>query len=385
MQEHEGQARIVAKSKPTAMNLAFTVSTSSSTEQDPIASKSLGILKAPCRTDWSSIGKPDARDRNHDAASSSQGWQKDAVLDVSKGKLVATEEEEQEHLNFLEDSVSTGNIVASLQETQKSKVIWMHNLHQHAAYRTWRRVLSIVRQRYGISPRDDMKDLNVNAAIWSIFSVCHSSSCSSSWHAQNGEFEIYQESTQQIFETVSCFHSHLLLPSPLPPAPSSPSSPSPSSSLLLLSLPLHPNAPPAPSLTLPSFTKRAQPPNAPSPRHSASQTPNGRFWTSHVVRFWGKERREERSKFWPLPPLPTVVTWHFCVFLPPFHQTVFHRRFQCKSVQGLWQEWRTNLEHYYNANVWKKAVNREFFFASGISAEFYGRTAKNAEIGASLR
>ena len=94
MQEQEGDNRIVAKSKPT-MNLAFSVSTS-----------------APCRTGWSSTGKLDARDRNHDAASSSQGWQQDAFLDASSGKLVATEED-QEHLNYPEDSVSTGKLVAA--------------------------------------------------------------------------------------------------------------------------------------------------------------------------------------------------------------------------------------------------------------------------------
>ena len=48
MQEQEREDRIVAKPKPT-MNLAFTVSISSSTVQNPVASKSPGILKAPCR------------------------------------------------------------------------------------------------------------------------------------------------------------------------------------------------------------------------------------------------------------------------------------------------------------------------------------------------
>ena len=76
------------------------------------------ILKAPCRKDWLSTGKTDAGDRNHDAASSSQGWQKDAVLEVSTGKLVATEED-QEDLNYPEDSVSTGKLVApGIQEIQ---------------------------------------------------------------------------------------------------------------------------------------------------------------------------------------------------------------------------------------------------------------------------
>ena len=86
MQEQEGDHRIVAKSKPT-INLVSLVSTSSSTVQNPVASKSPVILKAPCRTDWSSTGKFDAKEHNH-AASSSQGWQKDAILDVGTGKLV---------------------------------------------------------------------------------------------------------------------------------------------------------------------------------------------------------------------------------------------------------------------------------------------------------
>ena len=94
-------------------------------EQSDCAQKSPGILKARCRTDWSSTGKPDARDRNHDAASSSQGWQKDAFLDVSTGKLVATEED-QEHLNYPEDSVSTGKTCRprTPRISRKSRKIW---------------------------------------------------------------------------------------------------------------------------------------------------------------------------------------------------------------------------------------------------------------------
>ena len=78
LQEQKRHSRIVAKSKPTTMNLVVPVSTGSSTLNSPIASKSPGILKTPRRTDWSSTGKPGAGDRNHDAASSSQGSQKDA-------------------------------------------------------------------------------------------------------------------------------------------------------------------------------------------------------------------------------------------------------------------------------------------------------------------
>ena len=46
MQEQKEEDRIVAKSKPTAMKLTSTVSTSSSSVNHPIASKSLGILRA---------------------------------------------------------------------------------------------------------------------------------------------------------------------------------------------------------------------------------------------------------------------------------------------------------------------------------------------------
>ena len=125
MQEQEGDNRIVAMSKPAAMNLAVSVSASSSTVHSPIASKSHGILKAPCRTDWSSTKKLDVRDRNHDASSSSQGWQKDAFLDVSTGKPVATEED-QEHLIFLEDLESTQKTLSpqdihEIQETQETR------------------------------------------------------------------------------------------------------------------------------------------------------------------------------------------------------------------------------------------------------------------------
>ena len=73
MQEQEGEDRIVAKSKPTTMNLAFTVSTSSSTVQNPVASKSPEMLKAPCRTDWSSTRKPDAKKYNQEAKRCSSG------------------------------------------------------------------------------------------------------------------------------------------------------------------------------------------------------------------------------------------------------------------------------------------------------------------------
>ena len=76
VQEQKEEDRVAAKSKPTTVNLTSTVSTSSSSVNHPIASKSPGILKASTR-------KPDARARRNsktDAPTSSQGRLKDAYL-----------------------------------------------------------------------------------------------------------------------------------------------------------------------------------------------------------------------------------------------------------------------------------------------------------------
>ena len=119
MQEQKEEDRIVAKSKPTAMNLTSTVSTSSSSVNHPIASKNPGIVKA-------STGKPDARARRNskpDAASSSQGRLKDAYLGglmVEVQEKPAATDKSQESWE-LSESVSwsnhekevTGKLVAS--------------------------------------------------------------------------------------------------------------------------------------------------------------------------------------------------------------------------------------------------------------------------------
>ena len=90
MQEQSEENRIVAKKRPMVMNLTSSVATSSSSVDSPIASKSPGILKAPSRQ----VGLPGRLDAsgnqnsNPDAASSSHGWQSDAQLFISTGKLV---------------------------------------------------------------------------------------------------------------------------------------------------------------------------------------------------------------------------------------------------------------------------------------------------------
>ena len=90
MQEQDGEKRIAAKSKPTTMNLAFTVSTSSSTVQNTVAFEQPWDTQSTLLKNWSSTRKRDAREFNRDAASSSQGWQKGSVLDVNTRRLVAS-------------------------------------------------------------------------------------------------------------------------------------------------------------------------------------------------------------------------------------------------------------------------------------------------------
>ena len=85
MQEQPEENKIVAKSRPTAMNLTSSVTASSSSVNSPIASRSPGIGKASSRQVGLS-GRPDAstyQNSNTDTASSSQGWERDAQLFIS--------------------------------------------------------------------------------------------------------------------------------------------------------------------------------------------------------------------------------------------------------------------------------------------------------------
>ena len=87
MQEQSEENRIVANGDKPDPFFA-----SSSSVDSAIASRSPRILKASSQQVGLS-GRPDAstnQNSNPDAASSSQGWQRDAQLFISTGKLVAT-------------------------------------------------------------------------------------------------------------------------------------------------------------------------------------------------------------------------------------------------------------------------------------------------------
>ena len=63
------------------------------------------------------------------------------------------------------------------------------------------KVFSIVTQRYGLSPMDQLKNLDVNTTIWGMFM---SATLQAAVHLGEEYRKIFdlQESTQDIFETV---------------------------------------------------------------------------------------------------------------------------------------------------------------------------------------
>ena len=98
MQEKTEENRIVAKPRPTAMNLTSSVPTSiwPTAVNSPIASRSSEILKASTRQValWRRLDASTNQNSNPDAVSSSQGWPRDAQLFVNTGRLVATDKDQ---------------------------------------------------------------------------------------------------------------------------------------------------------------------------------------------------------------------------------------------------------------------------------------------------
>ena len=171
------------------MNLTSYVASSSSSVNSPIASRSLGVLKASSRQVGLS-GRLDASTYQHsnpDAVSSSQGWQRDAQLFISTGRLVATGKD-QKSLDRQEEFVtSTGELVAMVAAeyqkcSEKSKIphdsedsepkwrVWPHHFRiSPDCVPHMEKVLSIERKIYDRKPTDNLKDLDVTTAIWGFF------------------------------------------------------------------------------------------------------------------------------------------------------------------------------------------------------------------------
>ena len=184
MQEQEGDNRIVAKSKRTTMNLAFSVSTRSPSVHSPIASKSPGVLKASSRQLGCS-GKPDAKRKwysNPDAASSSMAkgcstgcqfretcrdrW-RPGIPELSGDWLY------RETCRTRIPRISWKPRTPGNSEDSKTEgAIWPHHYHMSPdCVPDMNKVFSIVRQTYGRSPTDDLNDVVVNTVCGFFMSV----------------------------------------------------------------------------------------------------------------------------------------------------------------------------------------------------------------------
>ena len=102
-----------------------------------------GLPKAPRRTDWSSTRMT-----------------KRCLSGRNIGKPVAPG-----YPGYPGNPGNSGN-----SGTEGNDEDWSHNLHISTTYVLhMEKIFSIVRQRYGVSPRNQMKNLDMNTAIWDIF------------------------------------------------------------------------------------------------------------------------------------------------------------------------------------------------------------------------
>ena len=94
------------------MNLTSSVAANSLSVNSPIASRSPEILEASGRLIGFSgrLGASANQNSNPDEASSSQGWQRDALLDMSTRRPVAADKD-QKYLNH-QEKISSGEPVA---------------------------------------------------------------------------------------------------------------------------------------------------------------------------------------------------------------------------------------------------------------------------------
>ena len=156
MQEQKEENRIVAKSK-TTMNLVSLSRQVLRLCRVRLRRKAWGYSKHPVEQ----LGQLQGNLTQEIAITTQRrvlkDGKKDALLDVSTGRHVATKED-QEHLNYPEDSESTRKLVAPENPgnsrnsgTEGNDKDWPHNLHISTnCVLHIEKVFSIVRQRYGV-------------------------------------------------------------------------------------------------------------------------------------------------------------------------------------------------------------------------------------------
>ena len=216
MQEQKEDNRILAKSKPTAVDLAVSVSTSSSSVNSPIASKSPGILKASSRQMGYS-GKPDVRSKrnsNTDAASSFSRMAKGCICG-GLHRETCRNRKKIRNLWIIWGQVCTGKRVApgyegypgnpgtpgNSEESENEGVDtdcppqspYFNKLRAAHGESFLDREPKIRSQSDG-SPRCEHGGMVY-------ISICYSSSFSSSWARLHRKSAMYQESTLEVCET----------------------------------------------------------------------------------------------------------------------------------------------------------------------------------------
>ena len=195
IQDQKEEERVVSKSRPAAMNLSSSIATSSSTASSPLASKSPGILTASVKPDSRMSINPSS----FDAASTYEVRLKDAYfggsMEKQRRKTSHQEEEDSEDSDNPEAEIwyYKGKQVAEKPIAQNSKAwgqplahgasssvdkesqkdteaTWKHYLHiSPDTSHYMEAVFSTIREIYGRRPGDPMKDLDVNLAIWGMF------------------------------------------------------------------------------------------------------------------------------------------------------------------------------------------------------------------------
>ena len=167
MQLGTGEARIVAKSKPT-LNLVPRSVARSRTAPSSSASNRPGTLRAPSQ-ECSNLtaqcaGKLAAGGSNQNyAASSSQVWLTDAKLGERARKLAAAGTNQD--LSFQECARKLAAENLDINDEDDSK--WPHNLRVSRANVPHReRVYANLRRQLIREPEDKLEDLNLNTMIW---------------------------------------------------------------------------------------------------------------------------------------------------------------------------------------------------------------------------
>ena len=180
----EKEKRGLWQSQSRRLKLVSHAATSSSAVQSPIASKSLGTLRAPCHPDWKSTRKLVAREHNQVAASSSQVWQKRCRDGQEYEELVAS----------------------GISDIDGNGTVWPHNLHVSTANVSHlEKVLSNVRQRYGRKPEEKMEDLDVNTILWRMFMSVTLQAAVHLWNGHAEHLHSIKNQPKRIIETVVQF------------------------------------------------------------------------------------------------------------------------------------------------------------------------------------